>query len=224
MIIMSIEEIVEFYEPYHIGSKLIYYVAPQRLINKLQDYFEKNEKGYIINKEAISKDSLISPIVVILKNEENNVEVQVNYSAPALNCIGSIPEDVFGLSQNIMKILPEVGYDLESTFLFYEIIANVVLIVKTPAEEILKKFSTLTISEELKIPMLNVTQIRFSDKFVPKQDEEFFEISLFPHRTSPKNRIILRIVKRFTKFEDLLAFNNNRNKLILDIYKNLEDL
>ena len=79
MLIMSIKDIVEFYEPYHIGSKLIYYVVPQRLISKLQDYFEKNETGYIINKEAISKDSLISPVVVILKNEQNNVEIQINY-------------------------------------------------------------------------------------------------------------------------------------------------
>lgn len=224
MLIMNIKDIVEFYEPYHIGSKLIYYVVPQRLMNKLQDYFEKNETGYIINKEAISKDSLISPVVMILKNEQNNVEVQVNYSAPALNCIGSVPEYVLDLSQNIMKILPELGYDLESTFLFYEIIANVILKVKKPAEEILKKFSTLKISEELKIPMLNVTQIRFSDKFIPKQDEEYFEVTLFPHRTSPKNRLILRILKRFTKYEDLLAFNKNQDNFILDIYKNLEDV
>ena len=45
-----------------------------------------------------------------------------------------------------MKILPKLGYDLESTFLFYEIIANVILKVKKPAEEILKKFSTFKIS------------------------------------------------------------------------------
>jgi len=123
---MGIDEYIESYEPYHIGSKIASYVNNRSLATKIYEHFEKKEENNIdLNEEIFSRESLLSPVVNILTKKKEKVAIQLNLAANALNVVGNKPNDVYELSQELVKALPELGFELISTFLYYEIITNI---------------------------------------------------------------------------------------------------
>ncbi len=213
--------IIESYEPYHIGSKLFHYVNLPKLVRKIQDYIEENKKLFEVNRNAFSKDAILSPNVKITNKVESDLSVHLNLTASALNVASNNPKEVIELSQEIMNILPELGFDLDSTFVFYEVVINVIFRTKSDSINIFKNISNVNILEGSDYPEMITNQIRFSDKQISKENEDLIEITLSTYKTSPRNRIILRFIQRVFNYNDLKYLNENYEKVLLKIYKNI---
>ena len=213
---------IESYEPFHIGSKFIYYVDKGYVIGKLYDYYERNKKtGFNLNKDVLKGDKLLSPFLDIITNPEEKLLIQMNLSANALNVIGDKPEKVINLFIELMGILPDLGFELDSTFTFYEILTNIILLLEPEDKrpnEIFHKFSSNLFTKLDDIPDLKVNHIKFSSELIPKENDERFNLEIFPNQTSPDKRIILKILKRVKDYNELIPFQKRLEKLIKNIY------
>lgn len=216
---------IKSYEPFHIGSKIRYYVDLGHLIAKLYDHFEENPKeNFETNENILSRDKFFSPLFNILTNKKEKMTIQLSYTANALNVIGNKPENVIDLFLDLMDILPSLGFELESTFSFYEIITNIILFIDgiTPSE-IFENLTSKKLSEINYIPDLNINFLRFTDKFNPMEDEERFQLELVPNRTNPNKSIILRILNRSLDYNKLKKFQENLENIIKEVYNKLVD-
>ena len=117
------------YEPYHIGSKIKFYVDKANLISKLQNFYREKMSEYEINPNVFSRENILAPTITVMANDIDNVFIQFNLSGNALNVIGNEPNNVYNSYETLINTLPEIGYDLKSTFSFYEIITNIRLSV-----------------------------------------------------------------------------------------------
>jgi hypothetical protein len=218
---------VDSYEPFHIGSKIIYYVDRRILINKIYNYYEEKNKEenniFDLNKEIVEREVVISPKINIVTNKENKTNVQMNYVSDALNVTGTEPPYVYEIFEDLMGKLPSLGFELESTFAYYEVISSVILLIEKDAKDIFDKFSPNLFSEIDYIPEIRVNYIKFSDSFIEGANQERFQLEVLPNRTSPTKRLILRILNRFFKLEEVKPFIDNFNNLINDIYHKLGD-
>ncbi len=217
--------IIESYEPFHIGSKLIYYVDKGQLISKLYDHYEDNKmSGYKLNQDVLKGDRIFSPLIDIMTNPEEKLTLQMNLSANALNVIGNDSEKVINLFIELMKILPDLGFEIDSTFTFYEILTNVILLLEPEDKrpnEIFAKFSSNLFTNLEDIPGLKVNHIRFSSEFIPKENDERFNLEMYPNQTSPDKRIILRVLNRVKDYNKLIPFQEKLVTLINNIYNQM---
>ena len=219
---MSIEDLIESYEPYHIGSKIASIVNIRSLATKIFEYFEQMDSDeYEINYEIFGRESILNPIINILTKIKEKTSVQLNLPVAALNVVGNKPSHVYELSKELVEILPDLGFELDSTFLFYEIITNIHFKVNKEPINLFKKFSCDKFSEIEGMPEMHVNYIKFSDVFVPKEDDERFQIEFVPNPTSPSKRIILKMLWRFKNYSDLENFHKDLNELIENIFNKL---
>ena len=215
---------IESYEPFHVGSKFRYYVD-NLILAKLYEYYEKNKKkDFELNSDILSGDKYISPILNIITNKKEKLTIQLNLSANALNFVGNEPEMVIELFNDLLDNLPELGFELKSTFSFYEIITNVIVKLeeqdKKPSE-IFEKFSSNTLTGLNHIPDLGINYIRFSNKLVQMDDDERFNLEVSPNRTSPDKRIILKILNRSNDYNKIIEFQKNLEGTIKEIFNKL---
>lgn len=216
---------IESYEPFHIGSKFIYYVDKAHLLGKLYEYYENNmEEGFKLNADVLKGDQSFLPIFNIITNPKEKLTLQMNLSSNALNVIGNDPNKVVAFFIKLMNNLPELGFELDSTFKFYEIITNIILLLEAEDKssgEIFNKFSSNLFENLEIIPSLKVNHIRFSDELVSKENDEIFNLEILPNRTSPNKRIILKILKRSKNYNELTQFQKELDNLIKNIYEQL---
>ncbi|MFX1339952.1 MAG: hypothetical protein ACFFDK_15175, partial [Promethearchaeota archaeon] len=121
---------IESYEPFHIGSKFIYYVDKAHLLAKLYEYYVTNkDKGFELYSDIPRGDQPFLPILNILSNPKEKLTLQMNLTANALNVIGNDPKKVVEFFIKLMRNLPDLGFELDSTFTFYEILTNIILLL-----------------------------------------------------------------------------------------------
>ena len=63
-----------------------------------------------------------------------------------------------------------------------------------------------------------MNHISFSSELIPKENNERFNLEIFPNQTSPDKRIILKILKRVKDHNELIQFQNRLDDLIKNIY------
>jgi len=216
---------IESYEPFHIGSKLMYYVDKGHLLAKLYEYYEANiEEGFELNPNILKGVGSFTPVLNIITNPKEKITIQMNLSSNALNVIGNDTKKTVELFIKLMRSLPDLGFEIGSTFSFYEIITNVILLLETEAEspnEIFGKFSSNIFDNIEVLPNLKVNYIRFSDEMISKETEERFNLEILPNRTSPKKRIIFKILKRVKNYELLIQFQEKLEVIIKKIFEQL---
>jgi len=214
--------IIESYEPYHIGLKLYNYVDRGLLTVKIYKHFEtKPEEKYELNDEIISGIKSVSPIITIVTDLDSKTIIQMNFAIGALNIVGSDPKSVYELFIDLFKALPELGFELESTFSFFEIISHIILKVEEKPQDIFKKFVSIDFSKEIGIPDINVNFVRFSNLLSPREEDTIFQLEVIPNPTSPNTRLILRIVYRIRDIEAFKSFHIEFDKTIKGIYKKI---
>lgn len=218
---------IESYEPFHIGSKLRYYVDPNHILAKLYNKFEEmNLSNFILNPDVLSGDKLISPFLTIITNPEEKLTIQLNLSANALNVIGDEPKKVVELFLKLLNQLPGLGFELDSTFSFFEIITSIILNLEDEVikpQELFENFSIKIPQISKETPELIVSFIRFSDTLVHKEDDNRVIVEIIPNRTSPNKRIILKIQNRTRDYSKLIKFQKKLEDYIELIFKNLVD-
>ena len=221
----------ELYEPFHIGSKFQSHVRNRDILRALYYYYnEEIDEDLELNEDIINKNVIMSPFLNILTKKkkedlkkQENLKIQLNLSINALNVIGDIPENVSNLFQEMLKRLPELGFELESTFSFYEIIMKYVIILEEYAKKPKDIFNRFLVEKFLNlknVPNLNISHIRFSEELVAKEDD-LFNLEILPNQTSPNTRMYLNILKRSKDSKAIIKFQDNYEESIKEICKRL---
>jgi len=209
---------VESFEPYHIGTKLI----PDIDLNILKEKIKKvlEEKEYEVTKESTIDNFQIkigSPTEIL--GVKNDVKVELNFATQALNVIGRNPSDVFKIFEEFQDFLPTIGYEINATVLFYEIISTIIIETDKNPIELLNKSTILDYKAMEEIDNLGVIGLKISNM---EKDNILFNLIVEPSKTSPNSRFSVQLQFRSKERDQIKFFNNELEMKILGIIQSLE--
>lgn len=212
---------IESYEEYLIGNKLhpsinLNYLA-ENLTNKLRENkYEVQETGIIsgvisgVISGTISGTISVNPLnIVQMLGAKNNIRVELNRMAQALNIIGQSPAEVTQIFMDVTNILKSIGFE---TSLFYEIVSTIITTDGSPIE-ILNKSVTIN-PDVLNINNIknNIIGIRIGGE--NELENKQFTLSIEPNFASPSNRFFIRLQYRTKDINEIELFHKNLNEKI----------
>lgn len=210
---------IKSFEPYHIGTKMLPHVNLDILESKLRKALR--EIGYEgTQKATVELPVKIGPPVETL-GIKNEVRVELNLSATALNIIGVKPERVIEVFREVNAMLPNLDYDLEATVAFYEIIATVIIKSTTHPREIINNACRIDLSAlkdlgEVVCDSLRIVNIQ------PTEEQGAIRFVIEPSPTNPNTSFSVRLVYRALKKEKIEPFHAELGKIVLSIVESLE--
>ena len=133
------------------------------------------------------------------------------------------PDLVVTLFRNLLKNLSVIGFELESIFSFYEIIANAIILLEADLKplEVFQKFSPQILKTIKPMENLQLKIIKFSNELVSKNIEDLISLEISPNRASPHSRMTFRIIYRNNNSEEIIKFQENIRSLIEEIFNKL---
>lgn len=203
------------YEPYHIGIKLKPYVDLDILREKIMTPLK--EKGYKLTKIKTEMD--LGPMGIITSAEiigtKSEVNIQLNFPSKALNSIGTDPKKVLVVFEDVLESLSSIGYDIEETISFFEIMSNIIVEPKDNPIKILANSLKVT-SKTLKSLgySLPVCGIRLYEK---KNEDNFIQTIIEPNPINPKKTFSLKLTYRSTNKEELKSIHENIERIVMDV-------
>lgn len=208
---------IESYEPYHIGTKLNPNVDLDILRNKMESVLK--EKEY----EIVKRPKIELPIKIGLPTEvlgvKKDVRVELNFDAHALNVIGGKPDDVLEIFNEIIPSLSNLGYELEATALFYEIVTNLIIRLDRNPREILNEFSKVNLEPFREVGDINVIAMRVGTWI--SKEHELMTLTIEPSPLSPSNRFVLRIRFQSKEKEKIESFHTKLNDRVIQVIRSL---
>ena len=217
MVILQIES----YEPYHIGNKLNPATNFDSLKKKLKEKLQTAE--YKITEETLSGQQVIFDKPIEVLGLKNDVRIELNHLAQALNVIGTNPENVSSIYMEINSFLPEIGYEIENLSLFFEIVTSIIVKSdeKTP-KEILNDSIKLNMGSFFinDIENTNIIGIRIGGENTEKDNN--FTLSIEPSTTSPNSRFMLNLRYRSKDKENIQIFHQELDEKIMQLLTQLE--
>jgi len=212
---------IESYEPYHIGNKLNPATNFESLKKKLKEKLQTAE--YKITEETLSGQQVIFDKPIEVLGIKNDVRIELNHLAQALNVIGTNPENVSSIFMEINSFLPEIGYEIENLSLFFEIVTSIIVKSdeKTP-KEILNESITLNLAHFLinDIQNTNIIGIRIGGENT--ENDNNFTLSIEPNTTSPNSRFMLNLRYRSKDKENIQIFHQEMYEKIMQLLTQLE--
>ena len=217
MVILQIES----YEPYHIGNKLNPATNFDSLKKKLKEKLQTAE--YKITEETLSGQQVIFDKQIEVLGLKNDVRIELNHLAQALNVIGTNPENVSSIYMEINSFLPEIGYEIENLSLFFEIVTSI--IVKSDGKspkEILNDSIKLNMGSFFinDIQNTNIIGIRIGGENT--ENDNNFTLSIEPSTTSPNSRFMLNLRYRSKDKENIQIFHQELDEKIMQLLTQLE--
>lgn len=217
MVILQIES----YEPYHIGNKLNPATNFDSLKKKLKEKLQTAE--YKITEETLSGQQVIFDKPIEVLGLKNDVRIELNHLAQALNVIGTNPENVSSIYMEINSFLPEIGYEIENLSLFFEIVTSI--IVKSDGKspkEILNDSIKLNMGSFFinDIQNTNIIGIRIGGENT--ENDNNFTLSIEPSTTSPNSRFMLNLRYRSKDKENIQIFHQELDEKIMQLLTQLE--
>lgn len=212
---------IESFDPFHIGSKIRYINESQNILAKLFKFYEKEApKDFELQK---GPQMPLSPTINILSHKSENLTMHLNYTSDALNISGrSLKKTdlVVSLFRELLKDLENIGFELKSTFSFYEIIANATILLENDLKplDVIQKFSPQIFNPIEPIQDLELSTIKFSNELTIKRTEDLVSLQITPNRMSPHTRMTFRLIYRSDKSEDIIKFQENIMSLIEQIF------
>lgn len=208
---------IESYELYHIGTKLNPNVNLDVLKNKMESALK--EKEY----EIVEKPKIELPIKIGLSIEvlgiKKDVKVELNFDAHALNVVGRKPDDVFEIFNEIIPSLSSLGYELEATVLFYEIVTNLIIKSERNPREILNKSSKVNLEPWREVGDINVIGMRVGTWI--SKEHELMSLIIEPSPVSPSNRFVLKLRFQSKEKEKIGSFHTKLNDRVMQVIQSL---
>ncbi len=180
------------YEKYHIGTKLSANVQRDILMRDLRRIL--SERGYEVAETPLLEAAIeFSPLAKPVASK-TQVRIEVNVASHALNCVGEAPENVSAVFGEVIGVLPQIGYELGSSVVFFEVLATPVYETDIPPAELLR--SVLRLDAGLlgsvgEVGGLEPTSIQISTP--DPSSEESLSVVIEKNPTSPNKRLRLRI-------------------------------
>jgi len=213
---------IESYELYHIGNKL----NPATNFDSLKIKLKDNLKtaGYSTTEKTLTGEQIVLDYPTEVLGIKNEVRVELNHLAQALNVIGTKPNSVTEIFSNIISILPDIGYELDKISLFYEILASVVIKSEHKPADILNKSINLDLTPlSIKgIPNIEITAIRIGGENTTEGG--LYTLSIQPNPTSPSSRFLIRVQYRSKDKETIESFHVDLESKIRELISQLEKI
>jgi hypothetical protein len=210
---------IESYEPYHIGNKLNPATNFDSLKTKLRQKLETT--GYSISEKTPSGQQIILGLPIETLGTKNDVRVELNHIAQALNVVGTKPKSVTEIFTEITSILPDIGYELDKISLLYEIVTSIIIKSDDKPIEILKKSVNLNLAS-LSIDKLNLDIIGMRIGGENTEKGKSFALSIEPNVTSPNSRFLVRVQYRSKETTDIESFYKDLDTRIIDLISQME--
>lgn len=213
---------IESYEPYHIGIKLNPATNLDSLKSKLKE--KLNATGYYETEKTPSgQQQTIFGLPFETLGTKNDVRVELNYLAQALNVIGTKPVSVSEVFTEITSILPGIGFELDKTSLFYEIVSSIVIKSDDKPADLLNKSVNLNIGTlSLNDLDLNIIGVKVGCEDIEKG--KTFVLSIEPNVTSPSNRFMVKLRYLSRDIEIAKSFYSDLDSKIIDLIGQMEKL
>lgn len=215
MIILEIES----YEPYHIGNKLNPATNFDSLKTKLKEKLRTT--GYSETEHSPASQQIILGLPIETLGTKNDVRVELNHISQALNVVGVKPESVTEIFTEISSIFPDIGYELDKTFLFYEIVASILIKSDSIPIDILNKSVKINL-EPLSIDELNLNIVGMRIGGENAEKGKSFTLSIEPNVTSPSSRFLVRLQYRSKETADIELFYRDLNSKIIGLISQME--
>lgn len=208
------------YELYHIGTKLRNIVNLDSLESKLINVLK--QKGFNV-PEGI-RNLTLQPIVlaplVSTVGIKNQIKVQINFGAGALNIVSQTPENSLEVFEEIISIIENLDYDINSIVEFHEILSNIIIKTGKSPEDILKnliniRFRTL---EKIGYPLQNKA---FRLGYKDTNQKILIDFIIEPNPLNPKETLYLKILFRTQDRENLKSFHKELDNIIDDVIKSI---
>ncbi len=215
MVILNIES----YEPYHIGNKL----NPATNFDSLKTKLKERLKtiGYSVTEKTLTGQQIILDLPFETLGTKNDVRVELNHLAQALNVVGTKPESVTEIFTEITSILPDIGYELDKTSLFYEIIASIVIKSDDKPIDILNRSVNLNIGTlALNDLDMNIIGMKIGGENIEKGKS--FVLSIEPNVTSPNSRFLVKLQYRSRDIEIVKSFYSDLDSKIIGLIGQME--
>jgi hypothetical protein len=204
---------LDSYERYHIGNKL----NPATNFEKLKDDLESSLKdcGFSITKDDSFNRINVPSEVICTKN---NVKVELNYAAQALNLIGTNPSDVTSIFEEIISTLPKMDYEIDSTVVFFEVIAEILL--KSPGKPLEKIGGLISLNTKLftdnDISEVNTIGIRIAGN--KPSDKAFITLTIEPNPVNPNLKTAVKLQYRAEK-QNIIEFHRELDDKIVKLFE-----
>lgn len=217
MIILEIES----YEPYHIGNKL----NPAANLDSFKTKLKEKLKtvGYSVTEKTLTGEQIILDLPTEVLAIKNDVRVELNHIAQALNVVGTTPESVTEIFTETISILPDIGYELDKISLFYEIIASIVIKSDKKPMDILNKSVSLDLNS-LSIDGLNMNILGMRIGGENTEKGKLLALLIEPNVTSPSTRFLVKLQYRSKGTEDIKSFYRDLDTKILDLFNQMENI
>jgi hypothetical protein len=206
---------IESYEPYHIGTKLNPYMNFDALKEKLKT--ELGKRGYELSKEVVTEPIRIVPSREVLASKKDT-KVELNLSAQALNAIGSTPKNVLETFNELMNLLPTLGYETDAAIVFHEILAGINIKTDEKPLEILRKSTRIKFKLLKDIGDLGVTALRIGSV---REEDSTVNLIIEPNPASPTTRFIVSLVFRSKTRNKIELFHNQLEEKVLEVMAQL---
>lgn len=215
MVILNIES----YEPYHIGNKLNPATNFDGLKTKLKEKLKTI--GYSVTEKTPTGQQIFLDLPIETLGTKNDVRVELNHLAQALNVVGTKPESVTEIFTEITSILPDIGYELDKTSLFYEIVASIVIKSDDKPTDILNRSVNLNIGTlSLNDLDMNIISMKFGGENIEKGKS--FVLSIEPNVTSPSSRFLVKLQYRSRDMGIVKSFHSDLDSKIIGLISQLE--
>lgn len=215
MVVLNIES----YEPYHIGNKLNPATNFDGLKTKLKEKLKTT--GYSVTEKTLTGQQIILDLPIETLGTKNDVRVELNHLAQALNVVGTKPESVAEIFTEITSILPDIGYELDKTSLFYEIIASIVIKSDDKPTDILNRSVNLNIGTlSLNDLDINIIGMKIGGENIERGKS--FVLSIEPNVTSPSSRFLIKLQYRSRDIEIVKAFHSDLDSKIIGLISQME--
>lgn len=206
---------INSFSPYHIGIKL----NPAIPIRELRQIILENVRTF--NMEKIAGEIIQPNISTEILVKDNDVRIEMNFVALALNTVGENPKKVTDIFEKVVKLLSENNYDLKSLAIFYELVISAHIDHGGDSFKILNKAvkCNITSVKDL-VSDMSVEGIKFNIGLEDKdQDALGLIVNISP--INPSKFLLIKISYQTRNFEKISGLKNTIEEKLLTIAKSL---
>jgi len=212
---------VERYEPFHIGIKFESGQDMGVLRSRIRKALSTRNDYKVMGEPQIESVIGIAPGKTVLAVKDN-VKIELNFPAAALNTIGEDPKKVSDTFEEVAsEILPSEGYDMDLVVSFYEIITHITIKSDKEPTEILSNFMKLDL-ELLKQRDVRLSGFKMSNEFTVRDKGRLTEVIVEPNATSPRDKFKVSIVCRSIDKKEIAQFHEKVEDLVIKLIQFLE--
>ncbi len=207
---------IESYDRCHIGIKLRPIVDLNLVNEKIEKILYEHEYKSSNEVSVDAKGFVLRKVI----GTKNNTNVELNYEARALNTVGKEPISVLNVFKDVIRFLPDIGFDTKAITVFYEILTNMNIKSNNNPQHLLSKSSKIDLSPLDDIKNMGVVGILISNK-EEAQEYESFSLIIEPNPTSPRDRFAIKLQYRSRDTEDIISFQESLETKISKIIQSI---